>query len=159
MDEERSVDSPRFRNEEWYLVAQIIMKPLAIAATLAAAWLIVTAKETSVIIEFKDVERHMYGFSIKFFAVANIVAFVYSLITLLSSFCARRKTLLPRLHSSLFLYDMIAFVLLFLAVMRFCMTGDSNTGWDPICHDFPKFCTRSTVAIELFNDTVVSTWY
>ncbi|XP_051119125.1 CASP-like protein 1F1 [Andrographis paniculata] len=153
MAEERSVDSPRFPIHKPYFAAQIILRALAIAATLAAAWLIITAKETSTIIGFKEVARYNYSSAFKFFALANIVSFVFSILSLLSTFFAGRKTVHPAVYFCLFLHDLIMAALLIsacsaaTAIGMVGKYGNDKTGWMAICDYFPKFCRRSTVAV------------
>ncbi|KAI3463583.1 hypothetical protein Pfo_020246 [Paulownia fortunei] len=150
-----SLNSPPLKTHKLYFATQISLRVLAIAATLAAAWIILTSKQTTVVYGIQADARYSYSPAFKFFAFANIIALVFSVLSLILAFILGKMAVDPTYYFYLFLHDLIITVLLMAgcaaatAVGYLGKYGNSHTGWMAICDHFPKFCNRVTAAAVL----------
>ncbi|XP_022134667.1 CASP-like protein 1F2 [Momordica charantia] len=137
-----------------HLCSQTILRGLVIASTLAAAWLMLTAKQSVIVFGIPLDARYSYSPAFKFFALANAIACGFCFLSVLLLF-----VLSHRLHNQpnyiLFLHDLLMMVLVAsgcaasTAIGYVGKYGNSHTGWSPICDHFGKFCNRVTTSVAI----------
>ncbi|CAK9177456.1 unnamed protein product [Ilex paraguariensis] len=162
------------KTQKYFAAAQICLRALVTAATLAAAWIMLTTKETVVVFGIVVDARYSYSSAFKFFAVANLVACVTSALCLLFTSVLGHKDLGSKNYFYMFLVDLVIIVLscrifmyyphefelrqvVMILLMAGCAAataigfvgryGNSHTGWMAICDHFAKFCNRATVSV------------
>ncbi|KAG8388122.1 hypothetical protein BUALT_Bualt02G0092900 [Buddleja alternifolia] len=139
---------PLIKTHKFVFLTQIFLRILAIAATFAAAWLTITSKETTVVYGIQVDARYSYSPAFKFLALANLIAFGFSVLSLFLVFIAGRKAVNPTYYFYIFLHDLAISLLLIAgcaaatAIAYVGKYGNSHTGWMAICDHFAKFCNR-----------------
>ncbi|KAJ4974846.1 hypothetical protein NE237_008020 [Protea cynaroides] len=85
----------------------------------------------------------------RFFAYANVVACVFSLLSLAIFFFLRRlgNDFIPFLHDLLIMSLLLAACAAATAIGEIGIHGNNHTTWMPICNRVPKFCHRVKSAI------------
>ncbi|KAL3512533.1 hypothetical protein ACH5RR_025250 [Cinchona calisaya] len=143
------------------LVAQICLRFLASVATLSAAWIMLTSKQTVAVFGIVVDARYSYSTAFKFFAYANIIVCACSVLSSFFLLVAGYKFLAAKNYFSLFLHDLIMTTLLMAgcaaatAIGYVGQNGNSHTGWMPICDHFGKFCRRVTISVALSYFSVI----
>ncbi|KAK9150109.1 hypothetical protein Syun_008418 [Stephania yunnanensis] len=127
-------------------VFTILLRLLALAATLSATIVMITSHETSSLLNFSLDVTYSDTPAFKYFMIVNAAVSVYSLLILFLP----PKSQLWRLIVALDV--IIAMVLISgnsaaLAVAYVGKKGNSSAGWLPICGQFPKFCNQVTGAL------------
>uniref|UniRef100_A0A2N9FC76 CASP-like protein n=1 Tax=Fagus sylvatica TaxID=28930 RepID=A0A2N9FC76_FAGSY len=147
--------NPPLKTQRLVLGAQICLRILTIVTTLAATWVVMTSRESAVIIGMTFEARYSYSPTIKFFAFANAIACVFSMLSLLFVFFFCRQGPNPANYYYLFLHDLFMMIL----VLAGCAAataegyigryGNSHSGWTPICDNFGKFCNKMMSSVIL----------
>ncbi|XP_071901989.1 CASP-like protein 1F1 [Coffea arabica] len=128
--------------------AQVFLRLLTIGATLAAAWLILTSKETVVVLGMQFDARYTYSQAFKFFAYANIAACGSSVLSLFSVLLLK-----PRTYFVMFLHDLIMSTLLMAgcaaatAIGWVGKYGNNHIGWTAVCDHFKNYCNRTAYSV------------
>ncbi|KAL3655062.1 hypothetical protein CASFOL_000848 [Castilleja foliolosa] len=152
---DKNLESPQIKARKLYYATQICVRFIAIAITLAAAWLMVTNKETAVVYGIQVDARYSYAPPFKFLAIANFVALALSVLSVLLVFILGKVALSPAHFYIFFLHDLMIVLLLMAACAASTTTayigkyGNSHVGWMAICDHFGKFCNRGEAAIIL----------
>ncbi|KAF3438513.1 hypothetical protein FNV43_RR21275 [Rhamnella rubrinervis] len=145
--------NPPLKIQKVFLGAQICLRILVTASTLAATWIIITSKQSTQIIGMTFDVRYSYSTAFKFFALANAIVCVFSVLSLILVLLLRHQCSNPANYFFLFLHDlfMVSLVLAGCAaataigyVGRY---GNSHSGWSPICDHFGNFCKRVTNSV------------
>ncbi|KAG8379484.1 hypothetical protein BUALT_Bualt07G0093300 [Buddleja alternifolia] len=135
------------------IIAQIILRILAIAVILAATWLMLTNKQVASVFGVEMDARYSYSPAFKYFAYANLGACVSSVLGLFLAIILGVKASNPTYFFFIFIHDLIIALLLVsacaaaTAIGHVGKYGDKHTGWLAICSFFPKFCNRSTLSV------------
>ncbi|KAL3835367.1 hypothetical protein ACJIZ3_010103 [Penstemon smallii] len=143
------------KTHKFYFVSQISLRCLAIFATLTATWIMLTTKQTTVVFGIQLDARYNYSSAFKFFAFANLIACVFSVLSLFLAFILSSKEVDPTYYFYTFLHDLIVLLLLMAgcaaatAVGYIGKYGNNYTGWMPICDHFAKFCHKIIFAALL----------
>ncbi|GFP82439.1 CASP-like protein 1f2 [Phtheirospermum japonicum] len=152
---DKNLDSPPLKTRRFYYATQKCLRFLAIAITLAAAWLMVANKETAVVYGIQVDARYSYAPAFKFLAIANFIALALSVVSFLLVFILGKVALNPAHFYIFFLHDLMIALLLMAACAASTTTaytgkyGNSHVGWMAICDHFAKFCNRGQAAIIL----------
>ncbi|KAK6148024.1 hypothetical protein DH2020_018936 [Rehmannia glutinosa] len=143
------------KTQKIFFVAQITLRILATATTLAATWIMLTTKQTQLVFGIQVDARYSYSPAFKFFAYANLVACASTVLSLFVAFILGKKAVDPTYHFYMFLHDLTMTVLLMAgcaaatAIGYVGKYGNSHTGWMAVCGYFAKFCNRATAASSL----------
>ncbi|KAF5476497.1 hypothetical protein F2P56_003247 [Juglans regia] len=147
--------NPALKTQKIVLGAQICLRILAIATSLAATWVMLTSKQSEEIIGITFYARYSYSSSMKFFTFANAVACAFSVLSLLFVLFLCRPGLSSANYFYLFLHDLFMMSL----VLAGCAAataegyigryGNGHAGWSPICDHFGKFCNKMTSSVIL----------
>ncbi|XP_031247200.1 CASP-like protein 1C3 [Pistacia vera] len=127
-------------------IITILLRLLALGATIAAIVVMVTSHESAQVLNLTFTAKYSNDPVFKYFVVAEAIAGGYSLLVLVLS----SKSLLWRLTIIL---DVVVTALLTssisaaLAIAHVGKKGNSHAGWLPICEQVPKFCDRVTGAL------------
>ncbi|KAL8113932.1 CASP-like protein 1F1 [Apium graveolens] len=153
-EELKSTEMIAVKVEKFTKAAQISLRFMAMAVTVAAASIVVSSKETVVVYGVTVDAKYSYSPSYKFFAAANLIACSFSAISLLL-FYIMGKISKSINYFFFFLHDVVVMTLL----MAGCSAatamgyvgkyGNSHAGWMPICEYFDKYCSRITIAVTL----------
>ncbi|CAI9113170.1 OLC1v1013727C1 [Oldenlandia corymbosa var. corymbosa] len=139
-----------------FLGFQVIFRFLAIAGTIAAAYLIITTTQTISLFGIQFSARYNYSSAYKFFAYANCAAAGLSFFTLMSVLLIR-----PGNYFIVFLHDLVVGMCLMAACAAATAFGfigkygNSHTGWSQICDKFAKYCDKVTYAVGASYAAVV----
>ncbi|PON77208.1 Casparian strip membrane protein [Parasponia andersonii] len=151
--EDKFQQNPPLKTQNLFLGAQIFLRVLALAVTLAASWIVLTSKQTILILGMAFDARYSYSPAMKFFAMANGIACAFSAISLFFVSFLRRHFFNPNHYFFLFLHDLLV-LLLVLAGCAAATTigyvgqyGNNHSGWSPICDHFQKYCKRVTASV------------
>lgn len=146
---------PPLKSQKYFMAAQFLLRLLGMAAALAAAWIMVTSKESVVVYGTDFDAKYSYSPAFKFFAVANLMACAFSALSLFLGCILGRKTSYPINYFFVFLHDLVVMTVL----MAACATataigyvgqyGNKYAGWGAICEYFDKYCRRVTVSVTL----------
>ncbi|XP_004138247.1 CASP-like protein 1F2 [Cucumis sativus] len=148
--------------------SQIILRVLAIASTLAATWIILTAKQSVLIFGIPFDARYNDSSAFQFFAFANAIASAFCFLSLcFLIFLSTRpssNTSTP-LNFYIFFFFRLHDLLMMGLVLSGCSAataigfvgkyGNTHTGWSPICNHFPSFCNRVTASIAISYFSVI----
>ncbi|PRQ16889.1 putative casparian strip membrane protein [Rosa chinensis] len=147
--------NPPVRTQKLFLGAQICLRTVAMATTLAATWIMITSKQSTEIVGIAFDARYSYSSAFKFLAFANAVVSACCLVSLLLVFLLHLQGSNPNHYFLLFLHDLFIMCL----VLAGCAAataigfvgryGNSHTGWTPICDHFGKFCHRVLISVIL----------
>ncbi|KAF3664492.1 CASP-like protein 1F1 [Capsicum annuum] len=147
--------NPPLKSHKCSFGAQILLRILAIAFTLAATLLILNSQQTAIVYGIEMDARYSYSPAFKFFAIANIIGCVFSVLSLFFATVVCLKRLDPKNYFFLFLHDMIMMGLLLAgcaaatAIGYVGNYGESHSGWMPICDHVSKFCHKVTNSVIL----------
>ncbi|KAK6127808.1 hypothetical protein DH2020_038445 [Rehmannia glutinosa] len=147
--------SPSFKMQKTYFVTQITLRILAISVTMAAAWLMISNKETTVVYGIQADARYSYSPAFKFFAFANIIALAFSVLSVILIFVLGKMAVDPICFYYFFLHDLTIALLLLAgcaagtSVAYVGKYGNNHIGWMAICDHFAKFCNRTQAAFIL----------
>ncbi|KAI7985867.1 CASP-like protein 1F1 [Camellia lanceoleosa] len=153
--EPKIMQNPTFKTHKYSLAAQICLRILATVASLAAAWIMFTNKQSIILYGLVVDARNSYSSAFKFFAVANLITSVFSVGSLFVAVILARNW--PHLNNYfyMFLHDLVLMTLVIAAcgaatsigfVGRY---GNNHAGWMPICDNFVRFCDRVTISLIL----------
>ncbi|XP_051136296.1 CASP-like protein 1F2 [Andrographis paniculata] len=141
------------KSQKVLLTAQMSLRVLASAASVAAASITLTNKETIMVFGIITQANYTYSPAFKFFAYVNLGVCFSTLVSLMAAFMLlRRKTPHPTKYFGLFVHDFTMSLLLMsgcaaaTAVGQIGKYGNSHAGWMPICPYFVKYCARATAA-------------
>ncbi|KAL1829161.1 hypothetical protein ACET3Z_007573 [Daucus carota] len=154
VEEAKNTEMIAVKVEKFARAAQISLRFLAMAATLAASCIVLTSKETVLIYGITADVKYSYSPSYKFFAAANLIACVFSAISLLL-FYIMGLTSKSINYFFFFLHDLVVMTLLMAgcsaatAMGYLGKYGNKYAGWMPICGYFDKYCDRITIAVTL----------
>ncbi|XP_009589659.1 CASP-like protein 1F1 [Nicotiana tomentosiformis] len=144
------------KSQKYFLGAQILLRILGIIFTVAATWIILTSKHTTVSVFDIQINAHIsYPPTLKFFAYANIIGCGFSVLSLLITSILGHKVLDPNNLFHMFIHDLIVMGLLLAgcaaatAIGFVGKYGVRQAGWMPICDHVPKFCHRVADSVML----------
>ncbi|KAK9926570.1 hypothetical protein M0R45_023791 [Rubus argutus] len=147
--------NPPVKTQKLFLGAQICLRAFVMAATLAATWIMVTSKQSTVIVGIAFDARYSYSSAFKFLAFANAVVSACCLVSLVLVFLLHLQGSNPNHYFFLFLHDLFMMCLVLAgcsaatAIGFVGQYGNSHTGWTPICDHFGKFCHRVSKSVIL----------
>lgn len=153
-EEGKSTEMIAVKVQKYTKAAQISLRFMAMAATLAASVIVLCSKETVVIYGITADVKYSYSPSYKFFAAANLIACSFSAISLLL-FYIMGKTSKSINYFFFFLHDMVVMTLLMAgcsaatAMGYLGKYGNQHAGWIAICGYFDKYCNRITISVTL----------
>ncbi|XP_010904770.1 CASP-like protein 1E1 [Elaeis guineensis] len=139
-----------------------VLRGIAIVLTFISAIVMGVAKQDITwIVQSDSTTTSSYNASIKsiysaayvYFIVANVLVFVYTLISLLITLANRFGS--PSMELPLNVADLLMVVLLFssngaaIAIDIVAEHGQSRFGWDKFCYAVHKFCGHVTASIVL----------
>ncbi|KAL5839562.1 hypothetical protein ACOSQ3_012254 [Xanthoceras sorbifolium] len=122
----------------------ILLRLLALGATVAAIAVMVTSHDSTVVLNLTFSAKYSNDPVFKYFVVAEAIAGGYSLLVL---FLFSKQSKLWRL---IIILDVVVTALLIssisaaLAIAHVGKKGNSHAGWLPICGQVPKFCDHVT---------------
>ncbi|XP_031111011.1 CASP-like protein 1F1 [Ipomoea triloba] len=140
---------------------QVVLRLAVTALTLAAAWTVLTSKQTVSVFGIQMDARYSYSPAFKFLAVANIIGFGFSLLSVLVVFILDKMADNPKHYFYMFLHDLIVMALLLsgcasaTAIGYVGKFGESQSGWMPVCDNVSKFCHKITVGLTLSYIAVI----
>ncbi|KAB5525189.1 hypothetical protein DKX38_022938 [Salix brachista] len=148
------------KNQPWktkklFFVTQIFSRIVAMAASSASSWLMITSKQVIDIAGIVLDARYSYSPEFKFLAYTNIVAGCFSLLSLLFLVLVARQGSNPTHYFFLFLHDLALMSLIIggcaaaTAIGFLGKHGNGHTGWMKICDHFGRFCNTVTVSVIL----------
>ncbi|KAK4769321.1 hypothetical protein SAY86_027471 [Trapa natans] len=127
-------------------IAGLVLRVLALAATLTAAIIMGTSKESANFYALSFEVNYNDTPAFKYFVIVNAVVSVYSFLALFvpskSSFW--RLIVALDLLVTLMLTSCISAAL---AIAQVGKNGNSITRWLPICNQVPDYCDRVTIAL------------
>ncbi|XVF49541.1 hypothetical protein PTKIN_Ptkin04bG0021100 [Pterospermum kingtungense] len=153
--ESKFPQNPPPKTHKLVLGAQVWLRVMAIATTLAATHVTVTSRETIDFIGLKYEARYTDSSAFKFFAFANAFAGGFTLLSLLFLFFFARHGLTPTSYFLLFLHDLFVMSLVLSGVAAATAIGyvgkygNVHAGWMQICDKFGKFCHKVTASMIL----------
>ncbi|XP_072965611.1 CASP-like protein 1C1 [Typha angustifolia] len=117
----------------------ILLRLLAAAATLVAAIVMATSRETTSFFGLTLDAKFQYTPSLKFFVIANAIASAYSLLVLFipSTSSLSRLVIATDVIIAMLLTGAVAAAG---AMAELGKNGNSHSGWLPICGQIPNFC-------------------
>ncbi|KAI8007484.1 CASP-like protein 1C2 [Camellia lanceoleosa] len=127
-------------------ICALLLRALALAATVAAAIVMVTSHEKSTLFTVTFEAKYSHTPAFKYFLVANIIGAVYSFMVLFLP----AESMLWRLVVAL---DVVITMLLTsgmsaaLAIAYVGKKGNTYAGWLPICDQVEKYCQHVGGAI------------
>ncbi|XP_011002112.1 PREDICTED: CASP-like protein 1F1 [Populus euphratica] len=143
------------KTQKLFIGGQIFLRIVAIVASVASSWLMITSKQVIDIGGIVLDARYSYSPEFKFLAFTNIVVGCFSLLSLLFLVLVVRQGSHPNHYFFLFLHDLGMMSL----VVGGCAAattvgflgkhGNSHTGWMQICDNFGKFCNRATTSVTI----------
>ncbi|CAI0468678.1 unnamed protein product [Linum tenue] len=124
----------------------VILRLIALAATVVAVVIMVTSKETAHVLNLTFTAKFTHTPAFKYYVVAEAIAGVYTIVALLLS----SRSLLARLI--LILDVVVAMVLTSsisaaLAIAQVGKHGNSHAGWLPICGQVPHYCDKLIISL------------
>ncbi|XP_042497838.1 CASP-like protein 1F1 isoform X2 [Macadamia integrifolia] len=135
--------------EKYRMIPQVLLRTLVIACTLAAACLLFTSKQTTIVYGISFDASYSYEPSSLFFGYANVAACALTLLSLaICCFIHQRWA-----YFFLFLHDLVVLTVLMAAcagstaVGQIGRNGNTHSSWMPICDHFAKFCTRVATSV------------
>ncbi|KAA8540641.1 hypothetical protein F0562_024440 [Nyssa sinensis] len=151
--ETKVMQNPSLKTRRYFMAAQICLRLLATASSLAAAWIMITSKQSVVVYGINIDARYSYSSAFKFFAFANLIACAFSVLSLFLVVFLGRRGSNANNYFKMFLHDLVMMTL----IMAGCAAataigyvgryGNSHTGWVAICDHFAKFCDRVTISV------------
>ncbi|KAL2495012.1 CASP-like protein 1C2 [Forsythia ovata] len=123
-----------------------VLRLLALGAAVTATVIMVTSKDTALVLNMKFEAKYTNSPTFKYFALINAIASGYTLIMLFfpsKSSCGHL----------ILVFDLIMTLLLdssisaCLAIAQVGKKGNNHAGWLPICGQVPKFCDHVTGAL------------
>ncbi|XP_075500460.1 CASP-like protein 1F1 [Primulina tabacum] len=147
--------SPPLKTHKFFFLTQISLRILAFAASLAAAWMMLTNKQNALVYGIWVTASYSYSSAFKFFAYANLIACAFSVVSLFLASIFRYTAINPTSYFAMFIHDLIITVLLMAgcaaatAIGFVGKYGVSQAGWLPLCDHFPPFCNRGSAATML----------
>ncbi|XP_042016695.1 CASP-like protein 1F2 [Salvia splendens] len=151
---EKSLHLPARNTHQLFFVSQFSLRIFAAAATLAAAWIMLTAKQTSVVFGIQVDARYSYSPAFKFFAYTNLIVFAFTILSLFFAYVGK-KAVDPVYFFYIFLHDLMVTVLLMAACAAATAVGyvgkygNSHAGWVEICGYLGEFCRKATAASSI----------
>ncbi|GAV62723.1 DUF588 domain-containing protein [Cephalotus follicularis] len=143
------------KTQKLFIGSQICLRIATIATTMAAMWLALTSKQSVALFGFVLEARYNYSPAFQFFAFANAIACVFSLLSLFFVVMIARQAFIPNKCFILFLHDLVMMSLVLAgcaaatAIGYVGKYGNSHSGWMPVCDHFGKFCKRMTASLIL----------
>ncbi|XP_074381803.1 CASP-like protein 1F1 [Apium graveolens] len=153
-EEEKSRQMVALNLQKYTKAAQISLRIMAMATTLAAASIVLSSNETVVIYGITANVKYSYSPTYKFFAAANLIACVLSAVSLLL-FYIIGKTSKSINYFFFFLHDLVVMTLLMAgcsaatAMGYLGRYGNKYAGWIAICGYFESYCNRITISVTL----------
>ncbi|CAK9175164.1 unnamed protein product [Ilex paraguariensis] len=138
-----------------FFMAQIGLRILAIAFTLAAICIIVTSAQTVTIFGIDMRASYTYSSAFRFKVGADAVVCACSLLSLIVVCVMNRPKSNTQNYFYTLLHDMVMMVLAIsgcaaaTAIGYVGRYGQSQTGWIAICDRVGKFCDKVTLSVSL----------
>lgn len=131
---EKPQNNPPLTSHKLMFISQIALRVFAFATTLSAAWLMLTAKQTSIVFGIEAHARYSYSPALKygfllishslhrrdsffltllkctncrFFAYANLIVCAFTIMTLFLAFTLGKKAVDPTYYFYIFLLDLV----------------------------------------------------
>ncbi|XP_075505114.1 CASP-like protein 1F1 [Primulina tabacum] len=139
---------PATQTSKIFIISQISLRIFAIAATGAAAYVVLTSKQTAVAYGFQVDARYSYTPAFRFLPYVNLTACACSVVSVFLIFFFVNKGVNPKNYFYVFLHDLTITLLLLggcsaaTAIGYVGKYGDERAGWLPICVHFAKFCDK-----------------
>eukprot|EP01018_Ginkgo_biloba_P017216 Gb_12162 [translate_table: standard] len=145
-------------------IFELLLRLLAVGATLAAAIVMGTNTQTISLLTLQLRAKYSYSAALKFFVVANAIACAYSFLSLpITALKVLKKHSPIGTKFVLFLFDLVMVALVMAgasaatAIAYVGHKGNSHTRWAPICDTFDRFCDHvggalvsSFIAVVIF---------
>ncbi|PSR89428.1 CASP-like protein [Actinidia chinensis var. chinensis] len=154
--ESKIMQNPPLKTDKYSLAVQICLRFLATMASLAAAWIMFTSKQSIVLYGINIDARYYYSSAFKFFAIANLIASIFSVVSLLAAAgILSRNCSDPNKFFCMFLHDLVVMSLILSACAAATAIGfvgrygNSHIGWMAICDHFARFCDTMTISVAL----------
>ncbi|KAH7867365.1 hypothetical protein Vadar_032533 [Vaccinium darrowii] len=135
---------------------QFCLRILAAVASLSAALVMITDKQTVILYGIQMDAKYSYSSAFTFFVIANLVSCAFSVVSLFAAGILVRNCSGPnKKYFFLFLHDLVMTTLVMAAsaaataigfVGKF---GNTHVGWIAICDDFGRFCDRIIISVHL----------
>ncbi|XP_031252185.1 CASP-like protein 1F2 [Pistacia vera] len=138
-----------------FFMAQVMLRILAIAFTLAAISVMLTSTESVMLFGIKLVATYSDSSAMRFFLGANITACIFSFLSLIFVCVISRSESQLNKCFYLFLHDMVIMVLLISgcaaasAIGYLSKYGEEKIGWTAVCDSVSKFCNRVMISLVL----------
>ncbi|KAI5558549.1 hypothetical protein POPTR_017G062100v4 [Populus trichocarpa] len=138
-----------------FLMAQITLRILAIAFTVAAIPIMVTAKEPVSFIGLTIAPRYSQSPAMKFLLGADATVCAFSVLSLLYLWALSRSGSQTTSYFLLYLHDMVMTVLMIsgcaaaTAVGYLSKYGQREAFWNPFCSYVTKFCHQMLISTVL----------
>ncbi|XAR50373.1 hypothetical protein NMG60_11004676 [Bertholletia excelsa] len=146
--------SPSRKLRQYSLAAQVCLRSLATAASLAAAWIMFANKQCADVFGIPFDARYSYFTAFEYFAIANLFVCIFSLLSLVASILLARSAG-PNIYYYMFLHDLVMLILVIsgsaaaTAIGMVGKYGNTHTGWIKLCDTFDKFCDRTVISFGL----------
>ncbi|GLT27186.1 hypothetical protein SLA2020_022040 [Shorea laevis] len=138
-----------------FFMAQIILRFLAAAFTLAAIFVLVTAKQSVVVFGIVLQARYDYTAAFRFVLGADAVVCGFSLLSIVFVCILSRSELHVKTHFLLYLHDLFMMLVMIsgcaagTAVGYVSKYGEDKMGWFRLCDKVTKFCNQVTISMVL----------
>ncbi|KAL3653883.1 hypothetical protein CASFOL_003564 [Castilleja foliolosa] len=140
-------------SKSFFFFAQLALRIVVIAFTLAGAIIMVTSQQTVSIFGIALKASYSYSSSFRFNVVANSIVCGLVVLSMVLVITLNHPKWNPKNHFYLFLLDMVSLLVLLsgssaaMAIGYLGRFGQSKTGWMPVCDRVPKFCDKIILSI------------
>ncbi|KAI3457790.1 hypothetical protein Pfo_014453 [Paulownia fortunei] len=137
----------------FFYFAQLTLRILVIAFTLAGAITMTTSEQSVTFFGIVMEARYSYSSSFRFKVVADSVVCGLSVLSVILVIALNRPKSNPKNYFYLLLHDMVSVLLLLsgcsaaMAIGYVGRFGQAQTGWIAICDRVAKFCDKIMVSI------------
>ncbi|XP_034672618.1 CASP-like protein 1F1 [Vitis riparia] len=145
--------NPPLGTHKLFLGAHICLRILTVTATLTAAWMMITSKQTVEVYGIQVEAKYSYSSAFKFFSYANAIACGCSVLTLFPAFSLFYRGSTPMKFFLLFLHDLCMMSLVLAgcaaatAIGYVGRYGNNHAGWMAICDQFDEYCNRIRLSL------------
>ncbi|WOH10678.1 hypothetical protein DCAR_0730148 [Daucus carota subsp. sativus] len=140
--------------QKYSKAAQVSLRIMAMAASLAAASIVLSSNQTVVIYGITAHVKYSYSPTYEFLAAANLIACVLSAISVLILYIIGKYAKSVN-YFFFFLHDLVVMTLLMAACSAATAMGylgrygNKHAGWIAICGYLDSYCDRITVSVTL----------
>ncbi|CAA2994684.1 CASP-like protein 1F2 [Olea europaea var. sylvestris] len=143
------------KSSKTFFVAQMSLRMVVVAFTLAGAITMVTSEQSVTIFGIVMQARYTYSSAFRFKVIADSVVCAISLLSVLLVYSFSHRKSNTNNYFFLLCHDMVNMIVLIsgcaasTAIGSVGKYGQSQTGWIKICDRVDKFCDRILVSIAL----------